>query len=356
MPHDRRLGGGGIAAGHEQSDDWTEPGAHRVTDGVYRLPLPLPQDGLRAVNVYAVVDDADLALIDGGWALDVARRHLERALGELDRELGDIGRFLVTHIHRDHYTQAAVIGRELGIRVSLGDGERAGLEAINRPGRDPYASQIHKLRIAGATPLIRQLEARRGSRELDLSVWRPPDDWITDGAQLPAGGRTLTAIHTPGHTQGHVIFADPADGILFAGDHVLPHITPSIGLEPVHADLPLGDYLTSLAAMRDLPDMRLLPAHGPVATSVHARVDELVAHHDARLAASARAVTRGASTAYDAARALRWTRRERGFDDLDLFNQMLATTETLAHLDLLVAQGRLAATVTDAGTRFRVPD
>lgn len=355
MPHDRRRGGGGIA-GHEQSDDWTEPGAHRVADGVYRIPLPLPQDGLRAVNVYAVVDDADLALIDGGWALDVARRHLERALGELDRELGDIGRFLVTHIHRDHYTQAAVIGRELGIRVSLGDGERAGLEAINRPGRDPYASQIHKLRIAGATPLIRQLEARRGSPELDLSVWRPPDDWITDGAQLPAGGRTLTAIHTPGHTQGHVIFADPANGILFAGDHVLPHITPSIGLEPVHADLPLGDYLTSLAAMRDLPDMRLLPAHGPVATSVHARVDELVAHHDARLAASARAVTRGASTAYDAARVLRWTRRERGFDDLDLFNQTLATTETLAHLDLLVAQGRLAATVTDAGTRFRVPD
>jgi glyoxylase-like metal-dependent hydrolase (beta-lactamase superfamily II) len=346
----------GIAGAADEPDDWTEPGAHRVAAGVYRIPLPLPQDGLRAVNIYAVVGEADVVLIDGGWALDVSRRRLEMALARLDRELGDVSRFLVTHIHRDHYTQAVVIGRELGIRVSLGDGERPGLEAINQPGRHPYATQIRKLGAAGATPLLARLAAQQGERELDLSVWAPPDDWITDGAQLDAGGRLLTAIRTPGHTQGHVVYADPTDRVLFAGDHVLPHITPSIGLEPVNADLPLGDYLHSLAAMRELPDMWLLPAHGPVTTSVHARVDELVAHHHDRLDATARAVAAGTATAYAAARALRWTRRNRGFDELDLFNQTLAVGETLAHLDLLVAHGRLTATTTEAATRFSTPD
>ena len=34
--------------------DWQEPGAHPVAPGIHRIPLPLPQDGLRAVNVYAV--------------------------------------------------------------------------------------------------------------------------------------------------------------------------------------------------------------------------------------------------------------------------------------------------------------
>lgn len=323
---------------------------------MHRIPLPLPHDGLRAVNVFAITSDAGLVLIDGGWALDAARRQLERALRQLDRELGDIARFLVTHVHRDHYTQAVAIGRELGVPVSLGAGERPSIEAINAPGRHPYAAQLRKLRTAGAAPLCAQLDRRSTERALDLSVWAPPDDWLADGAQLRAGDRTLAVVRTPGHTQGHVVFADPADGVLFAGDHVLPHITPSIGLEPVVADLPLGDYLASLARMRDLPDMRLLPAHGPPTGSVHARVDALVAHHADRLDATRQAVARGASTAYDAARVLRWTRRGRGFDELDLFNQTLATTETLAHLELLTAQGRLAATPSQDGTHFAVPD
>ena len=38
----------------DQPDDWTEPGAFEVAPGVHRIPLPLPNDGLRAVNVYAV--------------------------------------------------------------------------------------------------------------------------------------------------------------------------------------------------------------------------------------------------------------------------------------------------------------
>jgi glyoxylase-like metal-dependent hydrolase (beta-lactamase superfamily II) len=85
--------------------------------------------------------------------------------------------------------------------------------------------------------------------------------------------------------------------VLFAGDHVLPHITPSIGLEPTLNPLPLGDYLESLALIRARPDAMLLPAHGPVADSVHRRVDELLDHHERRLTHCAEAVAAGADTA-----------------------------------------------------------
>jgi hypothetical protein len=87
--------------------------------------------------------------------------------------------------------------------------------------------------------------------------------------------------------------------------------------------------------------MRLLPAHGPVTASTHERIDELLAHHDRRLDASAAAVAAGARTGLEVARELRWTRRERRLEDLDPFNQMLAITETAAHLTVLAAQGRL---------------
>ena len=47
-------------------DDWTAPGAYPVAPGVHRVPLPLPTDGLRAVNVYVIEDDGGLVLIDSG--------------------------------------------------------------------------------------------------------------------------------------------------------------------------------------------------------------------------------------------------------------------------------------------------
>ena len=118
--------------------------------------------------------------------------------------------------------------------------------------------------------------------------------------------------------------------VAVAGDHVLPHITPSIGFEPEPGDLPLGDFLQSLAIVRAMPDMRLLPAHGPVTDSSHRRVDELVQHHDDRLAECHRAAVSGLDTAAAVAAELPWTRRRRTYASLDPFNQMLATIETMA--------------------------
>ncbi len=335
-----------------QRTQWIEPGAFQVAPGVHRIPLPLPNDGLRAVNVYAIEQDGALVLIDGGWALDEARRQLETALKDLGAGLGDITRFLVTHVHRDHYTQALAVRREFGTRVSLGIGERPSLEKLTQPRRPEDSAQLEQLRVCGAGPIVETLRAIWKEGGHSPLEWEMPDDWIDGRTSLPLTGRELLAVPTPGHTRGHLVFADLDGGLLFAGDHVLPHITPSIGFESAPAASPLGSYLRSLEAVRRLPDLRLLPAHGPVTESVHARVDELLGHHAVRLDACLAAVAAGSGTAYETARALAWTRRERRFDDLDVFNQMLATTETWAHLEVLVTQGRLRSTVEDGATIY----
>jgi glyoxylase-like metal-dependent hydrolase (beta-lactamase superfamily II) len=130
---------------------------------------------------------------------------------------------------------------------------------------------------------------------------------------------------------------------------VLPHITPSIGFELADAGLPLADFLDSLRLVATFPDAALLPAHGPVAASAHARVGELLAHHDHRLAQALAALGARTLDAHEVARALTWTRRGTAFTDLDAFNQMLAVNETAAHLDLLVARGLLAEQADDEG-------
>ncbi|MGH9170035.1 MAG: MBL fold metallo-hydrolase [Acidimicrobiales bacterium] len=325
--------------------DWTVPQVEEVAPGVRRIPLPLPNDNLKAVNVYAVDDGDRLVLIDSGWAIPESRVRLEAALRSVGRSLGDIDRFLITHAHRDHFTQGIEVRRDWHTKIGLGVGERGTIEVLRDPGRLPLEPQLEQLKWYGANRLVDSILAGAvGHPAPDRSIWELPDEWLTEGELALSSGRRLSVIETPGHTRGHVVFRDAAGGLLFAGDHVLPSITPSIGFEPLLSENPLGDFLGSLAKVRALPDSVLLPAHGPVSPSVHARIDELVDHHGVRLDEAVAALEAGATTAFEVAGILRWTRRHRQLDELDYFNQMLAVAETGAHLTLLVAQGRVSRT------------
>ncbi len=341
----------------ENSDrSWTEPGIYEVSSGVYRIPLPLPNDGLRAVNVYAVTDGTELALIDSGWALTEAREQLGAALRAIGAELADIGQFLVTHVHRDHYSQAIVLRREFGSKVALGQLEEPSLKASGNPDRLPMEAQVDLLFRAGAKSVVEALAKAFGTsrRHTEADLWEAPDEWLTPGRRSIMPGRELDVVHTPGHTTGHVVFVDETAGALFSGDHVLPHITPSIGFQPVPAELPLNDFIDSLRLVRGMPDRRMLPAHGPVSASVHTRIDELLEHHRKRLESMAEQVLAGASTAFDAASRIGWTRHGRSLSEMDAFNQMLAVLETAAHLDLLVSQGKLTVRIDDGVRHYTV--
>lgn len=340
-------------ADDEDRHAWERRGTFEVATDVHRIPLPLPGDGLKAVNVYAIVQPDGVVLIDSGWALGRAREHLEEGLAALDRDLGSVTRILVTHAHRDHYELGMHLQRLFGSRLALGIGEQPTLkELIDAPDPDDDP-MTHRLQRAGAAPLLDRLarlrERHAEAGQLASIDWTLPDEWLRDATTVELADRTLQVVATPGHTRGHVVFVDHDRGVLFSGDHVLPHITPSIGFEKVPVKSALSDYLASLALVRGMPDLRMLPAHGPVRPTTHDRIDELLVHHEHRLSQSADAVAAGHATGFEVARYLPWTRHERAFDDLDAFNQMLAVNETVAHLDVLVRRGDLTATETGDG-------
>ncbi len=104
---------------------WTESGAYQIVPGVFRIPLPMPGDALRGVNVYLLAQPDGFTLIrPGGWAIAEARRALEAGMDLIGAHPAQIRRVLVTHAHRDHYTLAVVLRREFGASVGLGWGER----------------------------------------------------------------------------------------------------------------------------------------------------------------------------------------------------------------------------------------
>lgn len=337
----------------EQPTDWTEPGAHPVVPGVHRVPLALPIPSLHSVNVYVIEDAEGLVVVDSGWAMPGTRASMEKALRALGHGLGDVAQFLVTHAHWDHYSQALALRESFGTRVRIGRGERPSIEAFDiRRGLHPR--QIEMLRRCGAGGVADEIAALHGDRSERDIPHTLPDAWLDDGERVGLTGRNLEVFATPGHTRGHIVLRDAGAGLLFAGDHILPHITPSIGLETEPEPRPLRSYLDSLRLVRDMPDTLLLPAHGPVSPSVHTRIDELLEHHAQRLDAAAAQARAGRGTAFEVAEAMPWTRRGRALGDLDAFSRMLAVLEIEAHLDVLTDQGVLDAHE-EAGVRRYAP-
>jgi glyoxylase-like metal-dependent hydrolase (beta-lactamase superfamily II) len=328
-------------------DAWTQPGVFAVADGVHRLVLPLPGDGLKAVNVYVIEDGEGFALVDTGWRHPGLMEALTDGFAALGAGLADLTTIICTHSHYDHYGLAAHLRSLSGAPVLLGELERVNLYvALDRQQWDSdRAHRRAQLNLHGAHGLADALARADFSFEeiQERGFAAPPDRWVADGDRISVGGRVLEARLTPGHSRGHLMFFDPAAGMLFAGDHVLPHITPSIGFEAFSDGHALDAFLASLRASRDLPVEVVLPGHGPVFADLAGRVDELLAHHNKRLAACVEILAGcGPATAARVAERLTWTRHERTFESLNLFNRMLATTETITHLELLAVRGDVA--------------
>lgn len=328
---------------------WQEPGTFEVAPGVHRIPVPLPQDGLRAINVYAIVEDDGLVLVDTGWRHPDTVAALRAGLATLGSDGSDIKRVLATHCHYDHYGLTAYIRENSGAEILLGRTEVESLEpaihgswALAREHRRKWMERHH----AGA--LLDAMEAAEDQDNYESvraeSRWENPDRMLDDGEIIELQDHRIEAILCPGHTRGHIAYFDRDNGLLFAGDHVLPHITPSLGFEPFTDGQALGRFIASLNKVRDLPARLVLPGHGPVTDDLAGRVDELLAHHDKRLADSERAAA-VPSSAVDVANQLTWTRREHAFADLDVFNQMLAAAETVTHLEYLLDTGRVTREV-----------
>ena len=194
----------------DSGEHWAEPGAWKVAEGIHRIPLPLPMDGLKAVNVYAVETPAGLTLMDGGWAIPEGREALEKGLALIGAGVGDITTFLVTHAHRDHYTLASVLGAEVGAKVALGSGERATLEIVQRQAlADPRLRFIANPDNPGFAVACNQGAADSQSPWLafvnpdcfveadSLARLRDREGYMTQVEAAPGGGFRLIENHCP---------------------------------------------------------------------------------------------------------------------------------------------------------------
>ena len=204
----------------------------------------------------------------------------------------------------------------------------------------------------------RARDTRGGIRRLayPMPTYRP-DTLLEGGETLAWHPFRFEVIWTPGHAAGLVCLYEPQAHILISSDHVLQHISPNIGLYARQSGDPLGDYLRSLQLVRSLPVTMVLPGHGGPFPNLIDRVDTLLAHHEQRLQEMVDVLADGndgGQEAYHIASRLSWRGSANGWSQLQPFDHLAALSETLAHLEYLVIQGRALKHFQEEETVYRL--
>jgi glyoxylase-like metal-dependent hydrolase (beta-lactamase superfamily II) len=295
-----------------------------LPDGIRRLTFPLPTKPGH-VHCYLLPSPEGHVLVDTGLRLPDLEARWSEILAGLDRPIAAIA---ITHFHPDHVGGALDAAELTGAPVFQGELDYEQCERVW--GSDDWEERIADWFLGHGVPAAITDELREAG-----ASYRPFIRYVRDPEPLRAGDRFrgFEVLELPGHADGHVCLL--GDGVLLAGDHLLPGITPAVGLYPESRPDPLGDYLDSLARTIALAPRLALPAHGDPMEDPAGRAQAIVEHHRLRLDETEAALRGDPQTGYELS--------------LTLFPQAIspgsrrfAVAETLSHLERLVIVGRAA--------------
>ncbi|MEO8743739.1 MAG: MBL fold metallo-hydrolase [Candidatus Dormiibacterota bacterium] len=318
-------------------------GLTEVAADVFELRLPIPfEDGL--VNVFLFPDGKDADLLDCGMNSEESVAMIRQAIANVGAKR--LRRLVVTHIHPDHYGAAGIFAGEgladlyiHRLEVPLVHPRYVELEHL--------VGEVRRYLLVNGVPVDDAEILSNSQRALSDVVKTAEPSVQLDGAELlDVGRRRLRVEWTPGHSPGHICLYDPVDKLLFAGDHMLPDLSPNIGLHPQSTPDPLHEYLDGLERLARYEPRLILPAHGRPFSNAPARVKVLVAHHRRRLEQIVTIVGDAERTGWEVALEL-WGPRTM------LYEKRLALQEALAHLQALAVERRLTKLVTPASVRWR---
>ena len=314
----------------------TETGITRITDDIVQVQIPLPYR-LNIVNCYLLRGERGWTLLDTGLNTASARARWNAAMQALSITANDIEKIVLTHMHPDHFGLAGWWQREAETPTPVYLPEQETRQAqvfYRRANRALYQQWMLDCGMDRET--VDRVESALGHTR-DLTQPHPTQQaYLREGSIVRLGARDCLSILAPGHSDGQLIFYHKAEKLMFCGDHVLLKITPNIGSWPHTQPDPLGRFLRSLNALKSL-DVRLaLPGHRRLITDWRARIEELIAHHQLRLAHTLGALEDGAHTVYEIAARLFALER------LTPHEWRFAMAETLAHLNYLREREQVA--------------
>jgi glyoxylase-like metal-dependent hydrolase (beta-lactamase superfamily II)/8-oxo-dGTP pyrophosphatase MutT (NUDIX family) len=252
-------------------------------------------------NCYVIGGD-ELVVIDPGSPYADQRALLDEVIERFAADGRRVREIIITHLHPDHIGGATHLADKFNLPIAA---HRLTAEAIQ--------GEVRVDRLIEDEEVIELKEAATGL------AWR------------------LRALWTPGHARGHLSFYEERTGTLVTGDCV-------VGFGTVVIAPPEGNmkaYLDSLHRYLTLPKLTaLMPGHGPVIADARAKIEEYIAHRQAREEMIVNAMGGGASTPTQIVKAV--------YTDVPEASHQLAELSVLAALEKLQEEGR----VSRAGNEF----
>lgn len=294
---------------------------HRI-----ELPTPLP---VGPVNAY-LLEGEPLTLVDAGPKTPEAQAALLDGLALAGHRVEDVRRLILTHGHVDHFGNATWVQERSGAEIAAHPADRPKFA-----GERWVAEHLRTHFTRAGLPdsfLETFTERMRALRHLfdPVPEFRP----LQDGDSVALDGDALRVLHCPGHSLGHICLFHQ-QGTLIAGDLLLEEISPNPIVEfgKDGRRIPtLPQYLQSLRRVLLLNCELAYPGHGGAIANPNARVRELISHHEERKEAIHRSLGRRPKTLLALTREL--------YQNLDEINLMLALSEVVGHLDLLLEEKR----------------
>jgi glyoxylase-like metal-dependent hydrolase (beta-lactamase superfamily II) len=288
-----------------------EPGQwQQVSPGILWLRMPLPFD-LDHINLY-LIEDYDsatktkgYALIDTGIGVSKTQKIWDSLLEKLDKPITKV---IVTHMHPDHIGMAGYLVDKYRVSFYMSHSEYFVARALcaGSRGASDWQDDEYLVRCGMSDEyVVNASENRKKSKGVGQVILPIPLRYerLQEGDEIKIGSvNTVSSVSTvstvstnstdswqvmigSGHSPEHVCLYNKHSNVLISGDHVLPIITPNIGVystEPNANSLKM--YLDTLPQFKNLPkDTLVLPSHKQPFIGLHTRVDELIEHHHEHL-------------------------------------------------------------------------
>ena len=332
---------------------WTAPpgegAAIEVVSGINWLRMPLPF-ALDHINLWLVGDGGGWTQIDCGYGDERTRRlwntHFETTLGGKR-----IVRVIATHCHPDHIGNAAWLVNRFDCALTTPQAEYLTAHALAEEHSGYGTTATCALFLAhGLEPEHLETLAARGNRyrrgvpELPSKFCR-----LLGDDEVSIGKSRWRVIPGFGHSPEHASLYSADLRVLISGDMLLPRISTNVSVWPTEPDGdPLGRFLASLDRFAVLPaETLVLPSHGLPFVGIQVRIEQLQAHHAARLAEIEAAAVEPVTAASIVPTLFR--------RELDPQQRLFAMGEAIAHLNYLWHRGRLRREYTDGVWRFAKP-